>query len=65
MLALPTYCKGSVLVSSLTGLDSTQQENMFLFVRCELENCCTVIHPPMVSVLWFRARVVNAVPLNN
>ena len=47
------------LVSSLTGLDLTMQENMLLFLCTEttehkpikLEASYTVILPPMVSVL--------------
>ena len=49
------------LVSSLTGLPLTKQENMLIFVGTEtteskpvkLDNGCTVKHAPtIVSVLW-------------
>ena len=39
------------LVSSLTGLDSTN--------RVKLETCRTVIHPPIASDLWCREDVIG------
>ena len=55
-------------VPSLTGLDSTKQEDMLLFERSKatkskpvkLEISCSVIFPPMVSVLWSIAIVIKS-----
>ena len=55
-----------LIVSSLTGLDLTKQENMRLFVFTATteskpviqETSCTVVLSPLVSVLWSKITTI-------